>query len=135
MPEILPDSTARNPKGVQRGFIEVPGSAPYRVNWQMLYCISCGREYGMVPETLLTNELGQSATALCQKCANQYGDLLAPYMTPDEVVWQKCHEAMLENDGRILEPHEIADALLTETHYLAKLKRERGDHLRKARAL
>jgi hypothetical protein len=59
-PNVLPDSRTRERKGV----IQVGG-----VNYVPVYCINCGRRYGLVPESHITH-----VTALCDSgCSGKYG--------------------------------------------------------------
>jgi hypothetical protein len=81
--DVLPDSRARSHKGG----VKVNG-----VEYEPIYCINCGRQYGLVPATLITH-----VTALCDTgCAGKYGDLAHFYVDADAKFCANALEAVAE---------------------------------------
>jgi NAD-dependent SIR2 family protein deacetylase len=109
-PHVLPDSRARDPKDV----ILTPEGNVVRI-----YCANCGTPWGRVLEQHIT-----FAFALCNKCAETYGDDAHFYLEPDHVFWERVHNAQLETFGRILTADELRIQLDDPTTVLAKLAAE-----------
>jgi hypothetical protein len=95
-----------------------------------LFCGSCGKEGGFVPESMLSANF---AFYLCDPCSEKLGDLEGHYKIADEIFWQKVKEAQLEEDGRDLTAQEVVEALKDNTHYMAKLATERDSYLKRSR--
>lgn len=112
---ILPDSRTRI----------VRGSVPTkRGNMVPISCANCGAPRGYVDEKMCT-----FAFALCEPCAEQFGDDAHFYKEPDAVFWARCAEAQA-NEG-IEEVEDLAMALSDPSNPLAKLAKEWQDKLRK----
>ena len=67
--DILPDSRAKTTKGrvFQGG-----------TTWVPVYCATCGKDGGLVPEQNMTFVFYQ-----CQPCADKTGELFGHYKLPD----------------------------------------------------
>lgn len=105
---VLPDSRARNK---ERGRVFRGSQA-----WLPVYCANCGKDAGWCPET--TNFLFY----LCDLCVQAHGQIAGTMLVPDEVFWQKCREAQMNEYGRELAPIELAKTLEEEgASPLAKL--------------
>lgn len=111
MPDILPSSMLKRPKGSVRR----PDGW-----WQPIFCANCGCDGGLVPEENMT-----FAFYLCNTCAEKLGDAAHLMMMPDEVFFLKVQEAQLERYGRLLTAEEILKALNDDSHPLAKLAKDR----------
>jgi hypothetical protein len=83
---VLPDSRLRESKGVIR--------SPHG-NLVQLFCANCGVPYGRVPEGLLGPTF---AFALCQPCADKYGEIAHLYKEPDSVFWERVRAAQAEGE-------------------------------------
>jgi hypothetical protein len=115
--DILPDSRPRERKGA----VQTPDG------WMIpIYCANCGCKYGMVPERMIT-----FAFALCQSCADVYGNDAHFYEEPDAVFWERVANAQAEEFGRPLNPMELATELDDPTTTLAKLADEWRNFVRK----
>jgi hypothetical protein len=112
--DVLPDSRAREAKGIVRGHYPGYGS----INWEPVFCHSCGTPYGYVPQETTT-----FVCWLCDRCSEKYGEQYGVLKSSDEVFWKKCEEIMIEEYGRILSSEEI-QLLAQDTGALAKLVRE-----------
>jgi hypothetical protein len=113
--DVLPESRAREPKGVVRG-------APLRfpsMNWVPIFCANCGKPYGYVPE-----ENCQFACWLCDPCAEQWGAQYGLLLMPDEVFWSRVAAEQLERYGRILTPEEFQVVAEATWGAMSKLLRE-----------
>lgn len=121
-PNILPDSRLRIPKNVVRG--------KWGLNWAPIFCASCGKDGGLVPEDHLNCNF---VCYLCDPCAEKMGDFTGLYVEPDAVFWEKVKQAQLEKEKRELTGAEVAEALKDSTHYLSKLVKDRDLYLKKAR--
>ena len=106
--DILPDSRTRFVRGSTRS----PAG-----NLVPIHCANCGKRQGMAPEHLCT-----FAFALCEKCAEVYGDSAHFYKEPDQVFFQRCAEA--QADAGITEVEDLARALSDPSNPLAKLAAE-----------
>lgn len=106
---ILPDSRARESKGVVRGD---------GVNWVRVYCANCGKFYGRVPEQTCT-----FTCWLCDPCSDKWGEQFGVLTSPDEAFWKHVESIMLEEYGRILSKEEI-QMLAEQSGSLPKLIRE-----------
>jgi hypothetical protein len=113
--DILPDSRARE----TRGSIRSPLG-----NLIPVHCANCGKPWGKVNETDLT-----FAFALCDKCAETYGDDAHFYKEPDAVFWARCEEATAE--AGISTPEEIAREIERGSNPIATLAAEWAAKLRK----
>jgi hypothetical protein len=95
--DVLPDSRARERRGSIKG--------PDGIEYVPIYCINCGRRYGMVPATTITH-----VTALCDHgCAGQYGDLAHTYVDGDEKYKLDAAEAMAKLVARLGRPVTAAE--------------------------
>lgn len=81
---LLPDSRTREVRGVVR--------SPHG-NLVQIFCANCGKPWGQVPEKMIT-----FAFALCDACAEAYGDIAYTYKEPDEVFWARAAEVMAEEE-------------------------------------
>lgn len=73
--EVLPDSRARETKGVVQTKTAFGIMIP-------IYCANCGVEGGMVPERNMTFVFW-----LCQPCFESYGEIAGTMVQPDQVFW------------------------------------------------
>jgi hypothetical protein len=81
--DMLPDSRSRS----HRGGVKVNG-----VEYEPIYCVNCGKQYGLVPAALITH-----VTALCDTgCAGKYGDLAHFYVDADAKFRANAIEAVAE---------------------------------------
>jgi len=113
--DILPDSRARE----VRGSIRSPLG-----NLIPVHCANCGKPWGRVNEKDLT-----FAFALCDKCAETYGDDAHFYAEPDSVFWARVEEASKE--AGITTPEQIAAAIESGANPIATLANEWHAKLRK----
>jgi hypothetical protein len=107
MNSILPDSRLKEKKGsirvdwqtrnVYTGQLET-----IRLSLEPIYCISCGKSAGMVPEDIIS-----WCSWLCDKCSDQWGNQASLHKCPDSVFWQRVKEEMLERYGRELTQAEL----------------------------
>lgn len=97
MPEILPDSRARETKGR----IFVAGGA-----WVPVFCANCGKEGGRCPEENMT-----FICWICPPCAQTYGEIAGTLFMPDQVFWEEVKQAQIEKYGRLLTAEETAKSL------------------------
>lgn len=111
----MPDSRAKDAKGVKRGVVSGWGA----VNFVPIFCANCGKPNGYVPEETCT-----FACWLCDPCAEKWGPQFNSLMTPDVAFWAKVEEVLLEQFGRILSPQEIAMLAEASNDPLSKLIRE-----------
>lgn len=112
--DLMPDSRAREAKGVVRGDMGY-GS----MNWVRVFCANCGTPYGYVPEDFCT-----FSCWLCTPCSDKWGDQFNTLMSPDVAMWGKIEAAMLEKFGRVLSSQEIAMLAEASNDPLSKLLRE-----------
>jgi hypothetical protein len=99
---------------------------PGGTRWLPLHCANCGKDGGLVMETdweLVKNW----AFYLCDPCADKWAPLANTCLAPDEVFWQKVHQAQLDNYGRALSDLELVEALKDHDHLLSKLAKDRDD--------
>jgi hypothetical protein len=108
---ILPDSRPREAKDSVRG--------PDGRTYVQIFCANCGVPYGRVPEEHIT-----FAFAMCQPCADKYGDDAHFYKEPDEVFWERVRNAQLEDHGRTLSAEELTVEVADPTSALGKLASE-----------
>ena len=106
--DLLPDCRTRDRTG---GVPSVLGTLI------PIYCANCGKPWGRVPETMIT-----FAFALCEACAETHGPIAHTYQEPDEVFWQRVHQAELEEG--VHTPAALERELADPTSSLAKLARE-----------
>lgn len=112
--DILPDSRAT--------VISTPKHATFELGmfWVPIYCGSCGREGGRVPEENMT-----FAFWLCQECEPKYGHLTAHMMVPDAVFWERVKQEQLNHGAqRLLTTDELQAVLATDTTPLATLLKQ-----------
>jgi hypothetical protein len=111
MVNILPESRPRERKGAVQtadGWV-IP-----------IFCANCGKSHGMVPEKMIT-----FAFCLCQPCADKYGDDAHFYKEPDNVFWDRVHEAMAEERVESLTIQQMTQHAEDPSSSLGKLLRER----------
>lgn len=115
MVDVLPDSrltTITTAKGaINRG----------GAFWVPIYCASCGKDGGSVPEENMT-----FAFYLCDPCAVKYGEIAGQYMMPDHVFWELVKQEQLEKHHRLLTPDEVAHALRDPNSAMSTLARDRA---------
>jgi hypothetical protein len=93
---VLPDSRPRT----RRGEIYMDGKA-----YVPIYCINCGKRYGMVSAEAITH-----VTALCdQGCAGKYGDLAHTYVDGDEKYKQDAAEVVSKLVAQLGRPVTAAE--------------------------
>lgn len=112
--EILPDSRA--------SFIATPKHATFDLGmfWVPIYCASCHREGGKVPEENMT-----FAFWICQDCEPKYGQLTAMMMVPDAVFWETVKQEQLHHGKqRLLTAGEMQQTLEAETSPLSTLLKQ-----------
>ena len=115
MPDILPDCRlSGEPKGVVRLLFQ-----GRMTNFEWVYCGNCGKKGCLVPCENMT-----FAFWLCPQC-EKYGDIAGMMSIPDEVFWQKVHEASLESYGKDLNAQEQAMELQNPDSVLSKLAKDR----------
>lgn len=107
---VLPDSRARESRGVIRSPLG---------NLVQIFCANCGTPWGMVPEEHIT-----FAFAMCEPCAEKYGDDAHFYKEPDAVFWERLKNAQLEEHGGILSPEALAIQLADPSSAISKLAAE-----------
>lgn len=94
------------------------------MKWLPTFCANCGKEGGLVLETDL-DRIKNFAFYLCVPCAEKWSPLADTAIAPDEIFWQKVHEAQMENFGRELTTEELVEALKDDNHILTKLTKDR----------
>lgn len=109
--DLLPDSRARQAKGVVRG---------YGMNWVPIFCANCGKDGGMCPEENMT-----FICWLCAYCAETYGKIAGTLMMPDEIFWEKVKQEQLAAYGRYLTDLELAAVVEADASPLATLVKQR----------
>jgi hypothetical protein len=111
MTDILPESRPRERKG----------AVQTKDGWYIhIFCASCGKPYGMVPEKHIT-----FAFAMCQPCADKFGDDAHFYQEPDAVFWERVRLAVLEEKLEEASPVELLRCADDQNNPLGKLLRER----------
>lgn len=110
VPDILPDSRARETKG--RIFTQIGV-------WIPVFCANCGVPGGSCPEENMT-----FLFYLCNKCAETHGAIAGTMMMPDEVFFQKLKEEQIASYGRYLTQPELAAVVEADASPLAKLLKE-----------
>jgi hypothetical protein len=113
--ETLPDSRLKDNKATVR----LPWANVCPMNWVPIFCANCGAPGGWVPEESTT-----FAFYLCNPCAEKWSPLAGTLAVPDEVFWQKVHDAEMERYGRVLSSPEVIRALDDPESVLAKLAKE-----------
>jgi hypothetical protein len=111
---ILPDSRARERKGIVRGNAGL-GS----MNWTPVFCANCGKPYGYVPE-----EHCNFTCWLCDPCSDKWGTQFGLALMPDEVFWRKVEQEMLDQYRRILTEEELQKLAQMSCNPLSTLLRE-----------
>lgn len=107
MPEILPDSRAKNPTGrIFRG----------SQAWVPVFCANCGCAGGMCPEENMTFLFYQ-----CEPCARTYGAIAGTMSMPDEVFYEKMKQEQMASHGRYLTELELAAVVEADASPLATL--------------
>jgi hypothetical protein len=81
--DILPDSRCQVRRGSTR--VVVKGVAH---NMIPVYCASCGKPWGMVPEKFCT-----FAFVTCDDCDRRHGVIAGLVCEPDAVFWQRVQAA------------------------------------------
>jgi len=108
---VLPDSRTRARHGQQ-----------FRAGawWVPVYCASCGKFYGHVPEEGCT-----FACWLCDPCSTKYGALASTYFMPEELFWARLRAEQIAKYRRLLTPAEITRLVATDPdNPIAKLLTE-----------
>jgi hypothetical protein len=107
MPDLLPDSRAKNTTGrIFRG----------SQAWVPIFCANCGREAGLCPEENMTFLFYQ-----CEPCARTYGAIAGTMSMPDEVFYEKLKQEQLASHGRYLTELELAAIVEADASPLATL--------------
>src|ERR1051326_8951014 len=101
---ILPDSRLKEAKATVFGDFEF-GDTKTRIEWEMIFCANCGKEYGYVPKenTVFT-------CYLCNKCFETYGHVVGTFVQSDEEFCQNVAFEMMERFGRYLTDDELTQA-------------------------
>ena len=106
MQDLLPDSRAKNPKGL---ILNSPMGTLVPV-----FCANCGKPGGHCPEQNMTFLFYQ-----CTECAKTYGEITGTMSMPDEVFFREVVNAQTEKYGRTLTADEtiasLADPLSLES--------------------
>lgn len=108
--KVLPDSRCLAPKGLIRSKMGA---------WVPIFCASCGKEGGMVPEENMTFVFW-----LCRPCGEKCGDIAGMMMMPDEVFWEKVKQEQLAVYDRLLTDRELMSIVEEGTTSLATLIKE-----------
>jgi len=96
MADVLPDSRARGGRSV---------SGPNGIQYVPIYCVNCGRRYGLVPASMITH-----VTALCDHgCAGKYGDEAHFYADGDTKIRQDGVEAVAALIKKLGRPVTLAE--------------------------
>ena len=87
--DLLPDSRA--------SFVSTPRGATWQLGayWVPIYCASCHKEGGKVPEENMT-----FAFWICQDCEPKYGHLTAHMMVPDAAFWETVRQEQLAHGAQ-----------------------------------
>src|SRR6185295_9971847 len=107
MPEILPDSRARETKG---RIFSTCGS------WVPVFCANCGVRGGSCPEENMT-----FLFYICPKCFERYGAITGTMVMPDEVFFEKLKQEQLASHGRFLDEKELVQVVQEDASPLATL--------------
>lgn len=111
MPETLPNCLGKTPR--QHHSMQ---------GYWIVFCANCGVEVFYAQITELPAEY---AFSLCNDCVEKYGEPAGFIKTPDDVFWDKCRNAMLEDYGKILTNDEILVELdLPFETTISKLEKE-----------
>jgi hypothetical protein len=110
-PNILPDSRARNPKGL---IFNSPMGTLVPV-----FCANCGAHGGHCPEQNMTFLFYQ-----CSECHTKYGQITGTMVMPDEVFFEKMAQEQLAAHGRYLTELELAKVVAEDSSPLATLIKE-----------
>ena len=110
---VLPDSRLSTEKG------RVSGHHPFfgKIDWVPVFCANCGTPWGYVPAQNM-----DFVCYLCNDCSSHWGTQFGFALMPDEVYWNKVHQEMIEQYGRVLTERETA--ALTDVNPLSTLLRE-----------
>jgi hypothetical protein len=93
---ILPDSRAKNVTvGSKIVDWPLPDGTTVRLEAVLIYCASCGKEYGYVP-----HENTVFAFYLCNKCFENYGKIAGTYAVPEEEFCKAVEHEVMERFGR-----------------------------------
>jgi hypothetical protein len=112
MPDLLPDSRARNPRGL---IFNSPMGTLVPV-----FCANCGTPGGHCPEENMTFLFYQ-----CSKCAETYGQIAGTLAMPDEVFFEQVKQEQLASHGRYLTDLELAAVVENDASSpLAKLLKQ-----------
>jgi hypothetical protein len=106
-PDILPDSRLRDPS---KGLVFKGSQA-----WQPVFCANCGKDGGWTPTT------STYMFYLCDNCVDTHGVPAGTMVIPDQVFWQKCREAQMNEFGRELTPIELLQTVEEGASPLARL--------------
>ena len=112
--DVLPDSRAT--------FISTPKHVVFELGmfWVPIYCGSCGKEGGRVPEENCT-----WAFWLCAICEVKYGDVAGVMMVPDSVYWERLkQEQLAHGEKRLLTNEELLTIVEADATPLSKLIKE-----------
>ena len=107
---FLPDSRARFARGVVLG----PSG-----NMVPIFCANCGRSRGLVREDQVACNF---AFALCEPCADKYGDDAHFWREPDSVFWERVRAEQAR--GRLTTRLDFQRALCDPGSGLSKIKRD-----------
>ena len=112
-PDVLPDCRlAHGSAGVKGAVWRGTGY------WQPIFCASCQRKGGLVPED---SSLNTFAFWLCDDCYKTYGHLTTMMVMPDEVFWAEVKAEQMETYGRLLTHEELTDIVAADSSPLATL--------------
>jgi ribosomal protein S14 len=79
-----------------------PDGTTTRLEVQLIYCASCGAEYGYAPACMTFD------CYLCRQCFEEYGNIAGTYAQPDEDFHQVVRAEILARFGRDLTAEELA---------------------------
>jgi hypothetical protein len=116
--DVLPNCIAQRN---ERSIVSANG-----MKWLPIFCANCGKDGGLVLETDWSR-VKNFAFYLCDPCTEKWSPMADVALVPDQVFWQKIHEAQLEAFGRDLTEAEIVEALRDDDHILTKLCKDRYD--------
>ncbi len=110
MPDILPNCIGKTPKAMNfaNGCWEV-------------FCANCGT---IVFYAQVTEVPAEYAFSLCNDCVEKYGEPAGFMKTPDEIFWDRCRDAMLEDYGKVLTTDEILVELDHPSSVVSMLERD-----------
>lgn len=117
-PDILPSSIPKHARKTKMFVHEFAG----RIAYTLTYCANCGCEGVWIPEAQ-ADGAGGFMFYLCDECAVKWAPVDGYFMTPDQGMYERNKQAMIEKEGRELTSDEIVERLRDPNDWLHKLKR------------